>query len=64
MVRVELSVKANSPLDTIELMVQLPVLPTPHPGTYALELLSGDEMLGWHRITVTEVPVSEQKPGE
>jgi hypothetical protein len=64
LVRVELSVKANSPLDTTEVAVQLPVLPTPHAGTYALELLSSGEPVGSHRVTVAAVAPPEQKPGE
>ena len=64
MLRVELSVKSNSPLDTMEVVVQLPVLPMPHPGTYALELLSNDEPLGSHRIIVAEMPTPDQKTGE
>ncbi len=64
MMRVALSVKANSPLDTIELMVPLPVLPMPHGGTYALELLSNDEPLGAHRVTVAETRKPDQKTGE
>lgn len=64
MLRVELSVKSGSPLDTTEVTVPLPVLPTPHPGTYALELLSNDEPLGSHRITVAEMPTPGKEPGE
>lgn len=64
MLRAELSVKSNSPLDTVEIRVQLPVLPMPHLGTYALELLSNDELLGSHRVTVAETPTPDQKTGE
>lgn len=64
LVRVELSVKSGSPLDTVEVAVQLPVLPTPHAGTYALELLSGNEPVGSHRVTVAAMPPPDQPPGE
>jgi hypothetical protein len=64
LVRVELSVKSASPLDTVEVAVQLPVLPTPHAGTYALELLSGSEPVGSHRVTVAAVPPPDQTPEE
>ena len=57
-------VKADSPLDTREVAVPLPVLPTPHPGTYVLELLSNDEPLGSHRIIVTETPTPDQPKEE
>lgn len=49
----------KSPLDTIELTVPLPKLPTPHEGTFALEVLSEDEWLGSHRVTVIRLPESE-----
>ena len=64
MLRVELPVKSNSPLDTVEVVVQLPVLPMPHPGTYALELLSNNEPLGAHRIAADERPIPNQDTEE
>jgi len=64
LLRVELSVKSGSPLDTVEVAVQLPVLPTPHAGTYALELLSNNEPVGSHRVTVAAMPAPDQKAGE
>jgi hypothetical protein len=64
LLRVEMSAKSESPLDTLEAVVRLPPLPTPHPGTYALELLSNDEPLGSHRVTVVEMPASDTKAGE
>lgn len=63
MLRVEFSVKSNSPLDTMEVAVPLPVLPRPHPGIYALELLSHDEPLGSHRVAVTETRTRDQQVG-
>jgi hypothetical protein len=64
LLRVEMSAKSESPLDTVEAAVRLPPLPTPHPGTYALELLSYDEPLGSHRVTVTEIATLDKKAGE
>jgi hypothetical protein len=53
----EASVNANSPLETVEIVLPLPMLPTPHPGTYALELLSDDEPIGAIRIVAVEMPL-------
>ena len=39
-------------------------LPMPHPGTYALELLSNEEPLGAHRITADERPVPDPNANE
>ena len=64
MLRAEFTATASSPLETKEMIVPLPVLPAPHPGTYALELLSHEEPLGSLRVYVTETPTPEQKPGE
>jgi hypothetical protein len=64
MLRAEFVASANSPLETKEMIVPLPVLPAPHPGTYALELLSKDEPLGALRVYVSETPKPEPKPGE
>lgn len=38
------------PLATNEIAIRLPNLPIAHPGAYALELLTNDEVLGSHRI--------------
>lgn len=64
LLRSEFSVRSDSPLETVEVMVQLPPLPTMHPGVFALELLSGTELLGSHRVTAVAVepPGPEQKP--
>jgi hypothetical protein len=51
-----IKVQCNDPLETIEMIVALPPLPTPHVGVYALELLCGEEMMGAHRVRVIEVP--------
>jgi len=57
------AIQAKSPLDTIEVSVRLPVLPAPHPGVYALELLSDNEVLGSHRVTAID-GATDQKSGE
>jgi hypothetical protein len=44
---------AASPLESVEVVVPLPILPR-SPGVYALELLAGDDPLGSYRITVQE----------
>lgn len=54
-------VRASSPLDTVEAVIQLPPLPTPHAGIYALELLADNEPLGSHRVTVQEMPTPNQE---
>jgi hypothetical protein len=66
MLRAEFTATSTSPLETKEMIVPLPVLPAPHPGAYALELLSHDEPLGSLRVYVTETPPSppDQKPAE
>ncbi len=64
--RTEFSVRSDSPLNTVEVMVQLPPLPTLHPGVFALELLSGNEPLGSHRVTAVGVdpPGPEHNPAD
>jgi hypothetical protein len=66
LLRIEFAVKADDPLATIEGILQLPPLLTPHEGVFSLELLSNDEPLGFHRVTVAAVPDSgrQQETGE
>lgn len=55
--RAELKLSGASsfdPLKTVELAVNLPELPMPHGGHFALELLFEGELLGSHRIEVIE----------
>src|SRR5947207_1189979 len=49
-------VKSDDPLQTVEVVVPLPMLPTNKPGTFALELLWNGEPLGAHRVVVGEIP--------
>ena len=60
----EFRVQADSPLDTVESVVQLPPLPSPHAGVYAIELLADNEPLGSHRVTAVEMPSPDQKAGD
>jgi hypothetical protein len=55
-------VASDDPLATIEAVVPMPPLPTPHAGVYALELLSESEPLGSLRITAIETPPEQQPP--
>ena len=44
---------ANDPLETCELVVELPDLPLPHPGAYAFEVFLYEVPLGSLRFIVT-----------
>ena len=46
------AIPAKDPLDSVEICARLPVLPAPHPGVYALELLTDNEVLGSYRVTI------------
>ena len=43
---------ANNPLETCELVVELPDIPLPHPGTYAFEVYLYEALLGSFRFMV------------
>jgi len=51
-------VSSDDPLKTVEAILPVPPLPTPHPGVYALELYCDDESLGALRVTAVETPHS------
>lgn len=51
-----LTVTAEDPLETVEMVVELPPLPLPHPGSYALEIHWQGEMLGLLRIFLDAAP--------
>lgn len=55
LMKADLNVRCNDPLQAVELKIPLPQLPCPHVGAYALELLYDDELLGSWRLTVTSV---------
>lgn len=59
---ISFQVASEDPLDTVEAVVPVPPLPTPHAGAFALELLTNGEPLGALRITA--VDTSEKQPGE
>jgi hypothetical protein len=44
----------KDPLETVELVFPLPMLPGNKPGVYVLELLCNNEPLGYHRIRIEE----------
>jgi len=46
---------AHDPLATIELVVEIPPFPMPHPGSYSLELHCNEERIGSLRLTVEAV---------
>jgi hypothetical protein len=52
------------PIATVELIVPVPSLPTPHAGDYALELLTDNELIGSHRIRVLEKTIEQDSPKE
>lgn len=52
----EFKVECRNPLETIQLTLPLPVLPVPHEGVFALELLCEGELLGSHRILTKRQP--------
>jgi hypothetical protein len=49
------------PLRNIEIITPVPPLPVPHPGSYVLELLTNDELIGSHRINATEEKTKEDE---
>lgn len=55
-----LQISCTNPLETIEVVLPMPVLPTPHKGVYALELLCEDEPIGSVRIVVDEAEAGVQ----
>jgi len=59
--RVEFSVTCNDPLPSIEIILPLPMLPIPHPGVYALELIWNDELVGSCRITADLLPFDQKE---
>ncbi len=53
---ISFQVSAQDPLDTVEAVVPVPPLPTPHAGVFALELMAEGELLGALRISAVEAP--------
>lgn len=52
----EFKVDCRNPLETVQLSLPLPVLPVPHEGVFALELLCEGTLLGAHRILTRRQP--------
>ncbi len=50
----EVTVQAADPLQTIELIAALPMLPIQHPGVFAFEVLCENELLGSFRIVARQ----------
>lgn len=48
-----MQVQSQDPLDTVELVVEVPPLPMPHAGAFAFEVHADNEMLGALRLIVT-----------
>ena len=59
---VKFRVLSDDPLKTVEAILPVPPLPTPHPGVYALELLCDGEPLGSLRVAAVEVPDAPPVP--
>ncbi len=53
--QVEFAIRCDDPLQTAEVVLPMPPLPT-HPGVHALELLCDDEPVGQLRVLVEEHP--------
>ncbi|MFO1044200.1 MAG: hypothetical protein U0941_20650 [Planctomycetaceae bacterium] len=52
----EFQVECRNPLETVQMTIPLPVLPVPHEGVFALELVCEGELLGSHRILTKRQP--------
>jgi hypothetical protein len=57
--------QSDDRLTLVELVLQLPTLPAPHAGVYAMELLVDSELIGQLRVRVQELDVKPpQSPEE
>lgn len=54
-----LAVECDDPLETVELVVEIPRLPIPHAGVYALEAHAQGEMMGMLRLHASQRPQDE-----
>lgn len=57
---VEFEIDCKDPLETVQLGLPLPPLPTPHDGFFALELMHDGAMIGSRRVAVIQHKVSEE----
>lgn len=60
LLKAEFDVHCENPLLNVQLVIPLPNLPTPHPGTYVLELLCENTPLGSHRVLATPAPNEQE----
>ena len=51
----DLVIQAPNPLDTVELVVEVPSLPMPHPGVFSFEVWVGNDLIGSLRVSIIEI---------
>lgn len=56
----KLVINSQNRLQTVELVIPLPVLFVPEPGVYAFEVVCEGEVIGSHRITAREIQPTEE----
>jgi len=63
-------VSTEDPLKSAQIRLEIPPLPMPHPGAYALELMVGGQLAGTlrvvagqHRAEASDASEGEEKPG-
>lgn len=56
----DLSVESDDPLETVEMVVEIGSIPMPHEGSFAFEVLAGDEPIGALRLFFSQV----EEPGD
>lgn len=61
LLQIGLEISCKNPLETIEVVLPMPVLPMPHKGVYALELLCKNDPIGAVRVVVDDA--GEPKSG-
>lgn len=57
----QLKIEASDPLDTVEMVVELPRLPMPHAGVFAFEAYANDALLGCLRVIVSRADEGEEE---
>ncbi|QDU61589.1 hypothetical protein Pan216_24500 [Planctomycetes bacterium Pan216] len=50
----DIEIESDDPLDTVEMVVQLPRLPLPHPGVFSIEIIAEGEIVGALRLMVSQ----------
>lgn len=51
----DLEVESSDPLETVEMVVEVPSLPMPHEGAFAFEIHAAGEIVGSLRIFVSRI---------